>query len=61
MYWPDDNQFYSGEVTVSTGKCHVDYQDGDKEYLKIKDEIWRYPREVHVEALAIELKPGVGD
>lgn len=44
VYWPDDEQYYSGRVTAYTGvtgRHRIEYSDGDIELLDLRDELWR--------------------
>lgn len=44
VYWPLDNKYYSGKVdsyNSSTGEHHVLYDDGEKEDLNFKNEVWK--------------------
>ena len=45
VFWPADNQFYPGTVASynnDTGKYDVNYDDGEKETLRLQDEKWRF-------------------
>lgn len=44
VYWPLDDQFFSGVVTdlKEQGKVVVHYHDGDVETLSLSDETWKF-------------------
>jgi len=46
VYWPDDGLFYPGTITSVPRKrgfkFRIDYDDGEFEVLRLKDETWRY-------------------
>ncbi len=42
MYWAEDKKYYFGLVAAHTteSKVHVNYDDGDTEFLNLSEEIW---------------------
>ena len=44
VYWPLDEQYYTGKISsISTeGEHNIDYTDGDKECLSLKNETWKF-------------------
>lgn len=44
VWWPEDKVFYSGRITgaLLNNRREVTYTDGEKEYLRLEDERWRF-------------------
>ena len=42
VYWPEEKEWYTGTVTSmdTTGRCHVEYDDGDEEWLELANHKW---------------------
>ena len=48
VYWPLDKKFYEGCIEkhdVDTDKYSVHYIDGDKENVRLQDEVWNYVKD----------------
>ncbi|KAK3272795.1 hypothetical protein CYMTET_18928 [Cymbomonas tetramitiformis] len=47
VYWPLDHDWYKGTVAdvASTGQHHIQYDDGDKEWLQLSEELTRPERQ----------------
>jgi len=66
VFWPIDDQYYPGTVASfndATGKFAINYNDGEKENLRLQDETWRFsvddtPIPGVIASNEIELTPG---
>lgn len=57
MYWPEDDQYYSGKIEPITnnGYHNVNYNDGDHECLNISNETWKFTAEEALQSANIKL------
>ena len=59
VYWPLDNQFYSGTVASINDEDEtysIDYKDGEKASFNLPDEVWRYSPNETIAASTAQLE-----
>lgn len=42
VFWPQEREWFQGKIAAFDGKAshHVEYNDGDKEWLNLADQKW---------------------